>query len=292
MTSPLKPIMSCERFSEMLPDLLEREVPDGTRAEMEAHALVCDECGPLLADLRKLRIDAANLGDLAPGRDLWSGIAARIETPIVSIGAAARDRNQMTRRRRRAIGLGLAAAGLIAVTAITTYQITRQSFENQRGTGDIASLPTTAAPAAAAASLAANGGSTASAPVAGIADTAVRGLVTPAARKAPQTTQATQAPTPAVSLASNVSSKLSPAQTYDLEISRLRLVVDRRRADLDSTTVAVLERNLRIIDDAIAQCRQALETDPSSMYLNESLIDALDNKVELLRTAASLPSAL
>jgi hypothetical protein len=92
-----------------------------------------------------------------------------------------------------------------------------------------------------------------------------------------------------VSLASNPAGKLSPAATYDMEISRLRQVVDHRRATLDSTTLAVLEKNLRIIDEAIAQCKQALELDPSSAYLNESLTSALDDKVQLLRAAATLP---
>ncbi len=54
----------------------------------------------------------------------------------------------------------------------------------------------------------------------------------------------------------------------------------------------MLEKNLHIIDDAIAQCRKALEKDPSSSYLNESLTEALDNKVQLLRAAATLPAGL
>ena len=44
--------------------------------------------------------------------------------------------------------------------------------------------------------------------------------------------------------------------------------------------------------DAIAQCRKALKLDPSSAYLHESLNEALDNKVQLLRAAATLPSGL
>jgi hypothetical protein len=65
--------------------------------------------------------------------------------------------------------------------------------------------------------------------------------------------------------------------------------VRERRADLDSGTVAVLERNLRIIDEAIRQSREALLTAPANPMLERALTKALDRKVELLRTAAQLP---
>jgi hypothetical protein len=82
----------------------------------------------------------------------------------------------------------------------------------------------------------------------------------------------------------------SPAVTYDREIARLRGVLELRRADLDPATVAIIEQNLRVIDRAIAQSRAALARDPRSGFLNERFIDALEKKVELLRTAALLPA--
>lgn len=274
MTSPMKPMMSCERFNDSLADFLEREVSESTRAEMEAHALSCDDCGPLLADLRKLRIDAANLPELAPSRDLWAGIAARIETPVVSIGTTTGEHALVTRRHRRTAWIGLAAASLVAATATATYQITKQALKNQNPgvvtTPAQQSVATLTSPAI---------------------DTSVPAPATsatqPAAvKRAPVTASAT------TTLASNPTGKLSPAQTYDMEISRLRRVVDRRRNDLDSSTVAVLEKNLHIIDEAIAQCKKALQQDPSSAYLNDSLNEALDNKVQLLRAAATLRSGV
>jgi hypothetical protein len=45
-----------------------------------------------------------------------------------------------------------------------------------------------------------------------------------------------------------------------------------------------------VIDDAIAQCKLALAKDPASRFLMESLNNALENKVELLRTATMLPA--
>jgi hypothetical protein len=59
---------------------------------------------------------------------------------------------------------------------------------------------------------------------------------------------------------------------------------------LDPITISVIERNLNVIDDAIAQCKLALSKDPASRFLMESLNSALETKVELLRTATMLPS--
>jgi hypothetical protein len=264
MTTPIRD-MSCDQFAETLADFLEREVPEGMRATMESHALSCDDCGPLLADLRKLRIDAANLDVLVPSRDLWAGIAERIETPVVSIGGAATGGpvNRWTGGPARRIWMGLAAAGLVAITATVTHQITKRTLSVPTQTvaalTPIQAVLSTPAPDSAAVE-----------------------------RSTGQPVHRSTAKAP-LSLASN---KLTPEQTYDVEISRLRKIVNARRGELDSVTVAVLEKNMKIIDDAIAQCRLALIKDPASAYLNESLTDALDNKVQLLRTAAGLPTRM
>jgi hypothetical protein len=93
-------------------------------------------------------------------------------------------------------------------------------------------------------------------------------------------------------LASNpaVKMKLPAEVTYDREITRLRAIVQQRRSQLDPATVSIIERNLKVIDDAIAQCRSALAKDPASRFLMESLNNALETKLELMRTAAMLPS--
>ena len=70
----------------------------------------------------------------------------------------------------------------------------------------------------------------------------------------------------------------------------LQGIVSQRKTQLDPSTVAIIEKNLQIIDNAIAQSRSALAKDPASMLLSGQLTRALDKKVELLRTAAMLPS--
>jgi hypothetical protein len=78
---------------------------------------------------------------------------------------------------------------------------------------------------------------------------------------------------------------------YGKEIALLQKIVSQRKTQLDSSTVAIIERNLEIIDAAIEQSRAALARDPASMMLSEQLTHALDKKVELLRTAALLPAS-
>jgi hypothetical protein len=53
----------------------------------------------------------------------------------------------------------------------------------------------------------------------------------------------------------------------------------------------VLERNLAIIDKAIADAERALRVDPGDGYLNAHLVRTMRQKVEVLRTAAALVSA-
>lgn len=271
--------MTCDQFADLLSDYLEGSAGASSRDAIDGHALVCAECGPLLADLRKLRVDAANLPELAPRRDLWAGIAARIETPVVELknGGTVERVNGGTQRRTRRVWMGLAAAALVAVTATITYEMTKRSIVVGTPVGQIATNPSsTSSPAPRTTSASVPSQQTAN------ADTVPpfhRFTVPPSSSTVPPAAQARLA-----------SSKPSIEQTYDREIARLRLIVNRRRGSLDSSTVAVIEYNLKVIDDAIVQCKQALKKDPASRFLIESLNDAFDTKLQLLRTAAMLPS--
>jgi hypothetical protein len=76
---------------------------------------------------------------------------------------------------------------------------------------------------------------------------------------------------------------------YDREIARLRTLIEQRRNQLDPATVAVIEKNLLVIDTAVEDCKKAIARDPASRFLIESLNQSLQTKVELMRTAALLP---
>jgi hypothetical protein len=82
----------------------------------------------------------------------------------------------------------------------------------------------------------------------------------------------------------------SAVSEYDRDVARLRAIVQERRSELDSSTVTVLERNLELIDRAIAESRAALERDPASEFLADQLARVMTKKVAILRTAALLPS--
>ena len=267
------PILTCEQFADTLADFLERDVAESTRAAIETHALGCGECGPLLADLRRLRIDAANLPELAPSRDLWGGIAARIETPVVELGSRTHGPAIEPGHRRvpRGAWLGLAAAGLVAITATVTHRLTKQSLATPMpGTVAVGQPDTSHGQQLLDTSLR----------VAQLPDTAAQASP-PAGGQA----------RPATRFASNkAEAKPSAEQTYGAEIARLLVIYDKRQTELDTATVSVLRKNLGIIDVAIAQCRLALRKDPASRFLMQSLNDALDSKVQLLRTATMLPS--
>ena len=279
-------LMSCDEFAERLSDFLERDsrvLDDSTRVSMERHALSCAECGALVADLRALGVAAGNLPALVSSRDLWAGIAARIETPVVQLGrggmtaanqsvggAVAQSGSRFSRR----VWLGLAAAALVGVTATVTREMSSRAARIQ-------TIPASPKPLA----------HVAARPADSTTSNAAKAVVAAAPDSSARSNGGNAAPRrAALSLASNSQTKVSPEVTYDREIAKLRIIVDQRQSDLDSSTVAVISHNLRIIDDAIAQCRTALKKDPASRFLMQSLDDALDTKVQMMRTVAMLPS--
>ena len=60
------------------------------------------------------------------------------------------------------------------------------------------------------------------------------------------------------------------------------------RGRLDPSTIAVVEHNLQIIDQAINQAREALVGDPANTYLSGHLVEARRRKLDLLRRATAL----
>lgn len=262
--------MSCELFGERLAAYLEHETDDATRALLERHAVTCADCGALLADIRKLRVDAANLPELTPSRDLWSGIAARIEAPVVAIGARRADQPRSSGSSRWT-RVALIAASLVLAAGVGYF-----AAALRHGTGapiQVASVPRIDS----------------SAPDASV-DT-----VQPASGFVPQAPGTHQPRALPVSNPSerSVSAQLAVATLnadYDREIARLRAIIEQRRNQLDPVTVAIIEKNLQVIDTAIVQCKKAIARDPASRFLIESLNQSLQTKVELMRTTALLPS--
>lgn len=119
------------------------------------------------------------------------------------------------------------------------------------------------------------------------------GSVWLAMRRSTSVTPVAVAPAPAAFVGP---ARLTPAsmraeRTYDAAVADLRAVLDSGRGRLDSTTVRVLERNLAIVDSAVADARRAVAADPNSVYLNTYLARTMRQKLDLLREAARLARA-
>ena len=261
--------MTCEAFDTALPDYLEGALDDSLRASIEMHLRECVRCAGLVRDIENIRKEASALPDIVPARDLWEGIEARIAAPVIPL--AARPERQ---RRLAPAWMGVAAAALIVSTAGITYMLTTRSLAPAQS----ASAVQTIRPASPA-EPEANAGSTpqpSNTTVAAAPEKISGGAQRTQAMLASQTAQTDRSRSEAV---------------YGKEIEMLQRIVSQRKTRLDSSTVAIIEKNLEIIDNAIEQSRAALARDPASMLLSEQLTHALDKKVELLRTAALLPAS-
>jgi hypothetical protein len=277
--------MTCEEFDAALPDYLEGTLDESLRVAVERHLSECVRCTSLLRDLEKIRREAATLPDLLPSRDLWQGIEARIAAPVIPL--TARPERQ---RRVAPAWMGIAAAALIMSTAGLTYMLTARSFRpapngtivqvaplNSQTQSDSGSDSGTAAGSTEPAQVGL--GSTGTQP-SGSGTRVARGGFPDRQRGIP------------VSLASQQTSEQAHSDlVYGREIDMLQKIVNQRKTQLDSATIAIIERNLQIIDAAIEQSRAALARDPASQMLGQQLTHTLDKKVELLRTAAMLPAS-
>jgi hypothetical protein len=199
-------------------------------------------------ELEAIARSAAQLPALTPSRDLWSGIEARIQAPIVALPTrivhddTARELPvapvEVQPARLPWRRLAIAASLLIAATAGITYSLVKPNAAPEvASTNDSASV---------------------------------------------------EAKLPAVPV--QAVSAQTAEQTFDREIGAMRNIIDQRRGDLDSATVAVLEKNLKVIDAAIAESKAALAKDPASAFLMDRLTHAYDTKLQLLSGVAAMPS--
>jgi hypothetical protein len=78
------------------------------------------------------------------------------------------------------------------------------------------------------------------------------------------------------------------AASYDKRIAEIRQILDRKPSGLDSSTMRVLAINLRVIDEAIARVRAALDSMPSNKMLSQKLTRAYELKLNTLRQFAAM----
>lgn len=85
---------------------------------------------------------------------------------------------------------------------------------------------------------------------------------------------------------------LAEAERQYVESAReLSEALDVARPNLSAQTIAIVERNLAVIDSAIAESRAVLRRDPGNRVLLEVLAGTHRQKLDLLRRAAQLASS-
>jgi hypothetical protein len=272
--------MTCEAFDAALPDYLEGTMDGLVRVSVERHLSECVRCTSLVRDLENITKEAALLPDLAPSRDLWAGIESRIAAPVIALGAT-----PARQRKLSPAWMGIAAAALIVSTAGITYTLTARTIRSNGvapATSTVAQTqPSAATPETEIVSPEPAGSIDTGNPVSSVSSRLAQNASVPTSRRGVQAT-----------LASQTQPETSSSDAiYGKQIELLQNVVQQRKAQLDPATVAIIERNLQIIDAAIEQSKAALRRDPASRMLSEQLTHALDKKVELLRTAAMLPAS-
>ena len=257
-----------EEWTDQLSDYLDGELSADERNVVEAHLRVCASCAAVLNDLKRVVARAASAEARPPQADLWAGIADRIER---GTGPAAARVTPFVRRDARRFAftlpqLAAAAALLMAVSGAVAWQMAartgRPGGPRYESAGTAANGPS---------SVAADGSPNVAQPF--------RAADADGASPAPSTGAADFA------RAENVS--MADAQ-YDAAVADLEKALKAGRGRLDASTIAIVEHNLQIIDQAINQAREALVTDPANSYLSSHLVEARRRKLDLLRRATAL----
>lgn len=239
-----------EEWTDKLSDYLDGELPADERYAVESHLAGCDQCAAVLEDLRRVVARAQSLPPRPPHADLWDDVSARIE-----------PRSRISRVTSLPSWSSVAAKAPRRIS-ITLPQALAASIVIALVSGALAVKVLAPAPLPATSI-----GSFAAAPP----PAPPRPSATPA-----QPDDAQIAPV-----------SFADAQ-YDAAVADLESAVKKGRGRLDANTIAIVEHNLQIIDQAIDQARQALAADPANAYLSSHLFEARRRKLDLLRRAAAL----
>jgi len=225
-----------------LNDLVDGALPPAEREPLLEHLEGCAACRAELEGLRALRAATEALPrEIAPPRDLWPQIAARLGEREGRAGAAgatvvAVDFRAGSRRRgwTRWAPLAAAAVLLVVLSSGITAHLMRA-----RGAAPLAAVRVSDPPASAR---------------------------------------------PLSALVAFRPTEIEYLGT----VEALQAELDTHRDELAPQTVAIIEENLRIIDQAIAEARAALERDPSNADLPILLSGVYRRKVDLLQSALQL----
>ena len=210
--------MSCEQIRERLDDYVAATLNEKDQATTAGHLAECAACAAEERELRSLLGRAAELPrEMSPARDLWPGIAARLER-----------RGRVLSFQPRATHLTWLAAAAVIAIAVSATLTTRNGIVPASGTGRLvpASLGT-------------------------------QGV-------------------------------LAAEHDYEQAAAMLMQTIKRDREALSPETLKIVEANLLLIDNALADVRRALEQDPSSRELTSLLTATHRRKLETLQRVVRL----
>ena len=250
-----------QEWTDQLSDYLDGELTGDERSAVDAHLRSCAACAAVLNDLKRVVARAGSVEARPPQADLWGGIAARLNeggepARVVSFAPRAARRFSFSLSQ-----LAAAAALLIAVSGGIAWQFAAR-------TGRPEGLHYANADGQARG--------------AGSADLQVR-------PESPAATGTGTEGTGAADFARVEHVSMADAQ-YDAAVADLEKALKDGRGRLDASTIAIVEHNLQIIDQAINQAREALVGDPANSYLSGHLVEARRRKLDLLRRATALAS--
>ena len=126
--------MNHEYVLERLDDWVGSELPDDERQAVEFHLAVCAECRGEAEALKALLEEVSTLPlNVAPGRDLWAGVASRIEpqADVVPISSARRW------RAPRWLTAAAAAVMLVVSSSVLTLKLSDRQFTSDNATGPL-----------------------------------------------------------------------------------------------------------------------------------------------------------
>jgi len=249
-----------------LSEYLDGELTGAERAALESHVTACAACAEALEGLRAVVSRAQALEDAPPAEDLWPGIATQIASAVAVPERGARQplstSGRMWWARRFELGVPQLAAAAVLLIALSACAV----WLAVRGT-----TPATA-PAAGPTT---RPGAIAAGPTDPTLPTAVSASDSGARSEVVPTIVPASATNP----------------RYDASIAALEQALAEGRGRLDPKTLRIIERNLRVIDRALDEAREAVAADPNNAWLQSHLAATMKRKVDLLRTATLLTAA-
>lgn len=239
-----------ERISARLDDFVDGELSARERRELEAHVEVCAACRADVESRRALRDQAAAVPrSIEPDRDLWPDIRSRLKG------------QELVQRAERADPAGLSGRARRWRPRPLHAPATRSTL------------------AAAATVLLVAGGAALTVWLSGNGDPAG------APRSADRTGAGGRTEPDPVAL---VADWRSLEGEYVGAAEELQQALDEIGNELAPGTRRIVEDNLRVIDEAIAESRAALERDPANRELERALRAAWSSKVEMLQYVTRL----